>query len=270
MGADRHADLSNEDLAVSVSEDDLVVYATIDRPAERNALSPDVIGGLHDVLDHADRGQPRVVVVRGAEGTFCSGGDLAAMEGVFGADSAAYREHFSGLADLLERMASTGALTVAAVEGYCLAGGLGLAAGCEFVLAHEEATFGTPEVDVGLFPAQAMATITRAAGEKDALKLLFTGEFVDAGSAAEMGLVTDVAADGDFEDRLAALVDDLANNSPVLIELGKTAFYAQRDMDFGNALEYLREIITIVAMSDATEEGIDAYLNDRTPDWRER
>jgi enoyl-CoA hydratase/carnithine racemase len=262
--------LSNEDLAVEESEDGLVVYATIDRPEERNALSGDVIEGLHEVLAYADEGDPRVVVIRGAEGTFCSGGDLSAMGDTFGAGSEVYREHFSGLAGLLERMTGTSALTVAAVEGYCLAGGLGLATACEFVVAADDATFGTPEVDVGLFPAQAMAPITRAVDEKKGLKLLFTGEFVGAGEAEEIGLVTEVAPEGGFEETLGDLVDELANNSPMLIEMGKTAYYTQRDLGFGDALDYLKEIITIIAMSDATEEGIDAYLNDRTPDWKQR
>jgi enoyl-CoA hydratase/carnithine racemase len=264
------ADLSNDDLSVAVSEDDLVVHATIDRPAERNALSGDVIGGLMDALEFADACDARVFVIRGAEGTFCSGGDLTTMGEDGDADSVASREQFSGLADLVETMTDAGVLTVAAVEGYCLAGGLGLATACEFVFALEAATFGTPEVNVGLFPAQAMATIMRAADEKAGLKLMFTGEFVGAEEAADIGLVTEVAAAEAFEDDLQALIDDLANNSPALIELGKTAYYTQRDLDFGNALEYLREVITIVAMSDATAEGIAAYLNDTDPDWQHR
>lgn len=262
--------LSNPDLEVAVSDDDLVVWATIDRPEERNALNGNVIGGLQEALDFADESDARVFVIRGAEGTFCSGGDLSDMGEAVGGDSMAYREQFSGLAELVERMVETSVLTVAAVEGYCLAGGLGLATACEFVVAHEDATFGTPEVDVGLFPAQAMATIMRAASEKAGLKLLFTGEFVDAAEAEDIGLVTDVAPAQDYEDELGALVDELANNSPALIELGKTAYYTQRDLDFHNALEYLSEIITIVAMSDATEEGIAAYLNDTEPDWKQR
>ena len=262
------ADLSNPDLDVAESEDGFVMWATLDRPEERNALSPDIIGGLQDALAAADEGPARVFVIRGAEGTFCSGGDLSSMGETFGAGSEAYRENFSGLADLVEAMTDAGVLTVAAVEGYCLAGGLGLVTACEFVLAHEEATFGTPEVDVGLFPAQAMAPIMRAADEKAGLRLLFTGDFVDADEAESIGLVTDVAPAGEFEDHLSALVDELADNSPTLIEIGKEAYYTQRDLDFGSALDYLSEVITIIAMSDATEEGIDAYLNDRDPDWR--
>lgn len=260
--------LSSDDLAVSASEDDLVVRATIDRPAQRNALNDGAIEGLLEVLEAADGGRTRVVVIRGAEGTFCSGGDLS--EFPIGQGTQAYRENFGALSGLIDRMQSTSALTVAAVEGHCLAGGLGLATACEFVLASAAAEFGTPEVDVGLFPAQAMAPITRAATEKAALKLLFTGEHVDADRAHEMGLVTDVVDPDAFEAELEALVDTLAANSPVLIEMGKEAYYEQRDMEFGAALAYLKEMIAMIAMSEDTEEGIDAFLTDREPEWRGR
>jgi enoyl-CoA hydratase/carnithine racemase len=263
-------DLSNEDLDVVEIDDGLVLRATIDRPSERNSLNDNVILGLVDALEYADESDVRVFVLRGAEGTFCSGGDLKSMAGIFGEDSTAYREQFSALAGVVERMVDASALTVAAVEGYCLAGGLGLAAACEFVVAHETAEFGTPEVDIGLFPAQAMAPIMRSVDQKAGLKLLFTGEHVDATEAASMGLVTELASDDEFEATLDGLVDQLANNSPVLISMGKEAYYTQRDMGFESALSYLKEMITLIAMSDATEEGINAFLMDEQPGWRQR
>ncbi len=264
------SDLGNDDLSVTVSDDGLVVRATIDRPEERNSLNDAVFLGLADALAYADEGEARVFVVRGAEQTFCSGGDLKSMAGVFGDDSTAYREQFSALAGLVEAMVEASVLTVAAVEGYCLAGGLGLAAACEFVVAHEDATFGTPEVDIGLFPAQAMAPIMRAVDEKAGLKLLFTGEHIDANEAADMGLVTELAAADEFGATLDGLVDQLANNSPVLISMGKEAYYTQRDMAFSEALSYLKEMITLIAMSDDTEEGINAFLTDEEPGWKRR
>jgi enoyl-CoA hydratase len=261
-------ELSNEDLDVTVSDDDLVIRATIDRPDQRNALGESVFRGLHDVLEAADEGDPRVVVVRGAEGTFCSGGDMT--EFPIGQGTQAYRESFGALSGLVERMHATDALIVAAVEGYCLAGGLGLASACEFVLASRDAEFGTPEVEVGLFPAQAMAPIARAGSEKAVLELLFTGEHVSAERAREIGLVTDVVDPEEFETALDDLVDTLAANSPVLISMGKEAYYEQRGMDFDSALSYLKEMITLIAMSEETEEGIEAFLTDRDPEWRGR
>mgnify|MGYP006282270763 CR=1 FL=1 len=259
--------LSNEDLDVSVSDDELVIRAVIDRADQRNALNRPVIEGLIDVLDAADAGSTRVVVIRGAGGTFSSGGDMAEMP--IGGSAQDYREGFSGLTALIRRLQATSALTVAAVEGYCLAGGLGLAAACEFVVADADAEFGTPEVTVGLFPAQAMAPIMRTVHEKRGLKLLFTGDRVDAVEAHEMGLVTELVEDG-FEAALDDFVETLAANSPVMIEMGKEAYYAQRDMSFERALSYLKEVIALLAMSEDTEEGIEAFLMDRDPEWRGR
>lgn len=260
--------LTRDALDVTVSDDELVIRATIDRADQRNALSEGVMRGLLDVFEAADDGPPRVIVIRGAGGNFCSGGDMT--EFPIGQGTQAYRESFGALSMLLEEMQATDALTIAAVEGYCLAGGLGLASACEFVLASEDANFGTPEVDIGLFPAQAMAPITRAASEKAALKLLFTGERIDAEEAKRVGLVTDVVPEDDFDEELDDLVDTLAANSPTLISMGKESYYEQRQMDFSSALAYLKEIITLVAMSDETEEGINAFLTDREPEWKGR
>lgn len=260
----------NADLTVTESDDGLVIRATIDRPDERNAMNENVIQGLLDTLDMADDSSARVVVIRGAGGTFCSGGDLKSMASSIGQGSQAYREGFSGLSNLMEQMVETGALIVAAVEGYCLAGGMGLAAACDMVLATEDATFGTPEVDIGLFPAQALVPIMRTVTEKRGLKLLFTGEHIDARTAHDIGFTTDVVPEEEFEEELDRLVDDLASSSPVMIEMGKEAYYTQRDMGFGEALSYMREVIALIAMSEDTEEGINAFLMDEEPDWSGR
>ena len=263
-------DLSNEDLDVDVADDGLVIRATIDRPDQRNALNDDVLGGLGDVLAAADEGDARVVVVRGAGGNFCAGGDLKSMAASMGQGSQAYREGFSGLADLMDQLVNTSALTVAAVEGYCLAGGMGLAASCDLIVASEASTFGTPEVDIGLFPAQALVPIMRTVNEKQGLKLLFTGEHIDAAKAYEIGFTTETYGEASFDDDLDALVDDLASSSPVMIEMGKEAFYNQRDMGFDEALSYMKEVIALIAMSEDTEEGINAFLMDEEPEWKGR
>ena len=263
-------ELSNEDLAVSESEDSLVLRATIDRPEDRNALNQNVIGGLLDTFERADEEETRVVVVRGAGGTFCAGGDLKSMAGAIGQGSQAYREGFAGMKDLIETAVDTAALTVAAVEGYCLAGGMGLAGACDVVVASEEATFGPPEVDIGIFPAQALVPIMRTVNEKQALKLLFTGEHIDAKKAHEIGFTTDLVPADEFEDELDGLVDDLVTPSSFMIEMGKEAFYNQRDMNFLEALDYMREMVTMLAMSDDAEAGFNAYLTDSQPEWKGR
>ncbi len=263
-------DLSNDDLAVEVANDELVIRATINRPDQRNALNDNVINGLSNVLTAANDGPARVVVIRGAGGTFCSGGDIKSMAGAVGQGSQAYRDGFKGMKQLIEEAVDTAALIVAAVEGYCLAGGMGLAAACDVIVASEDATFGTPEVDIGLFPAQALVPIMRTVNEKQALKLLFTGEHITAEKAHDIGFTTDVVPADTFEAELDSLVDDLATPSPAMIEMGKESFYNQREMGFHEALDYMREIVSLIAMSDDTEEGINAFLTDSEPDWKGR
>jgi enoyl-CoA hydratase/carnithine racemase len=262
--------LSNDDLSVTVDDDDLVVRATIDRPDQRNALNDDVVEGLTGAFEFADESPARVVVIRGAGETFCAGGDIESMGGAIGQGSQAYRDVFGGMKQLIETAVETAAITVAAVEGYCLAGGMGLAAACDVILASEEATFGTPEVDIGLFPAQALVPIMRTVTEKRALKLLFTGEHIDAETAHDIGFTTEIVPKSDLEAELESLVDDLATPSPTTIAMGKEAFYNQRDMGFQEALDYTHEVVSLLAMSEDTREGIEGFLTDSEPDWKGR
>jgi enoyl-CoA hydratase/carnithine racemase len=264
------AELSNDDLDVTVSDDELVIRATIDRVDQRNALNTNVIQGLLDVFGVADETDVRVVVVRGAGGTFCAGGDIKSMASAIGQGSEAYREGFAGMKELVEAAVDTGALTVAAVEGYCLAGGMGLAAACDVIVASDEATFGTPEVEIGIFPAQALVPIMRTVNEKQALKLLFTGEHIDADRAHDIGFTTDLVPAAEFDDHLDGIVDDLVTPSSFMIEVGKESFYNQREMTFSEALDYMREMVTLLAMSDDAEDGFNAYLTNSEPDWKGR
>lgn len=263
-------ELSNDDLDVTISEDELVARATIDRPDTHNALNDAVLDGLMDTMDATQESDLRVVVIRGAEGTFCSGGDLQGMDEAEERTMTERRADSSGLADLFEHMVAADALTVAAVEGYCLAGGCGLAAGCDFVLAADDAEFGTPEVNVGMFPMQAMAAIMPAVKEKKGLKLMFTGEHISAEEAEDIGLVTDVLDSENYDVELDDYVDQLAGNSPVMISMGKEAYYTQRDMTFDQAYTYLKEMLVLLMESEDHEEGVRAFVEDREPEWKAR
>lgn len=260
--------LTTPTLDVTTNDPGTVVRATIDRPETHNALNGDTLDALADVVTAADASPARVVVIRGRGGTFCSGGDLSDFGDPEALPMSERRRRRSKLADLFEAMMETSALTVAGVEGYCLAGGCGLAAACEFVVAADDAEFGTPEVEVGMFPMQAMAAIVPAVLEKQALKMLFTGERLSATRAREVGLVTDVLPAATFDEDLADFVEALAANSPTMISMGKEAFYAQRDMETRQSLAYLREMLVLLMESDDHREGIAAFREDRDPEWQ--
>ena len=175
------------------------------------------------------------------------------------------RESFGGLGRILEHMARMRTPVIAQVHGYALAGGCGLAAGADIVIAADDAVFGLPEIKVGLLPLIVMAPILRAVGRKRGLLMILTGEPVPAREAYEMGLVSRVVPRPDLERVVGDLARTLAGYSPTALGLAKEAASMVPDMEYGAALRYLRELITLVALSDDAREGIAAFFEKRPP-----
>jgi enoyl-CoA hydratase/carnithine racemase len=180
------------------------------------------------------------------------------------------RESFGGLARILELMARMRTPIIAQVRGYALAGGCGLAAGCDVVVAADDAIFGLPEIRVGLLPLVVMAPILRAVGRKRAMLMILSGEPVTAREAYEMGLVSRLVPAADLESAVSALATTLAGYSPTALGLAKEAASMVPDLEYGAALRYLREMITLVALSDDAREGIAAFFEKRAPRWTGR
>jgi enoyl-CoA hydratase/carnithine racemase len=206
----------------------------------------------------------RVIVLRGAgERAFCAGADLKHV-GDRGTTLQA-RESFGGLARILEHMARMRTPVIAQVHGYALAGGCGLAAGSDIVMAADDAVFGLPEIKVGLLPLIVMAPILRAVGRKRAMLMILSGEPVSASEALEMGLVSRVVPRAELDAAVGTLARTLAGYSPTALGLAKEAAATAPDMEYGAALRYLRELITLVALSDDAREGIAAFFERRPP-----
>lgn len=242
-----------------------VARLTLNRPEARNALDAALLGALEAALRRLeDDPAARVVVLRGAGGrAFCAGADLKHV-GDRGTTLQA-RESFGGLARILEHMARMRTPVIAQVHGYALAGGCGLAAGADIVIAADDAVFGLPEIRVGLLPLIVMAPILRAVGRKRGMLMILSGEPVSAREALEMGLVSRVVPRGDLDGAVAALARTLAGYSPTALGLAKEAAATAPDMEYGAALRYLRELITLVALSDDAREGIAAFFERRPP-----
>jgi enoyl-CoA hydratase/carnithine racemase len=150
------------------------------------------------------------------------------------------------------------------------AGGCGLAAGCDLVIATEDATFGLPEIKVGLLPLVVMAPVLRAVGRKRGMLMILSGEPVSAREAFEMGLVSRVVPRADLARETDALAARLAAFSPTALALAKEAAARIQDMEYGKSLRYLRELITLVGLSDDAREGIAAFFARREPEWKGR
>ena len=250
-------------LVVDVAEG--VARVTLNRPEVRNALDEALLGELDSALRRLeDDPAARVIVLRGAgDRAFCAGADLKRV-GDRGTTLQA-RESFGGLARILEYMARMRTPVIAQVHGYALAGGCGLAAGCDVVVAGDDAVFGLPEIKVGLLPLIVMAPILRAVGRKRGLLMILSGEPVSAREAYEMGLVSRLVRRAELEAAVSALARTLAGYSPTALGLAKEAAAMVADMEYGAALRYLRELITLVALSDDACEGIAAFFEKRPP-----
>jgi enoyl-CoA hydratase/carnithine racemase len=156
------------------------------------------------------------------------------------------------------------------VHGYALAGGLGLAAGADLVVAAEDAVFGLPEITVGVLPLVVMAPVLRATGLKRGLLAVLTGERFSAREAQALGLVSLVVPRAALEAETLALARRVAGWSPVAVALAKEAAYTIQDMEYSKALRYLRELTTLVFLSEDAREGIAAFFAKRPPQWRGR
>jgi enoyl-CoA hydratase len=246
------------------------VWLTIDRPDRRNALSLEVVEELLTGLARAaDDASARVVVLTGSgDRAFCAGGDIASLAPA----RSRFEEH--------ERRATVGTLlraivdhpkpVVARVNGHALAGGFGLALACDLIVAADSAGFGTPEVDVGLWPFMITAVIQRNVPRKLALEMMLTGRRLTADEAARWGLVNRVVPAGGLDDAIEELAADLAAKSPLVLRLGKESFRRAQDMGFDDALAYLSAMLTVELESEDAAEGVTAFVGKRQPNWKGR
>ena len=260
--------MSYETLLTSVT--DGVARITLNRPEVRNALSRAMVSEIEQALAayEADAGA-RVIVLAGAGDTaFCAGADLKGA-GDRGTTLQA-RESFGGLARILESMARMRTPVIAQVHGFALAGGCGLAVGSDVVIASEDATFGLPEIKLGLLPLIVMAPVLRAAGLKRGLPLVLSGESITAREAFEIGLVSRVVPRAELERATMTLARRVAAFSPTAVAIAKEASSTIQDMEYAKALRYLRELTTLVFMSDDAREGINAFFDKRQPEWKGR
>lgn len=242
---------------------------TIDRPKARNALSASVVQGLMEAIARAEADPGvRVLVLTGAgEKVFCAGGDLGQMgEGGF----LGMHEGRRAYATLLTRLQGCRKPTVARVNGHALAGGLGLVLACDLAVAAEAAEFGTPEIDVGLFPMMMMALVQRHVGRKRALELVMTGDRVPSREALALGLVNRVVPAAELDAAVGALAEKLAGKSQAVLALGKRAFFTAEDLPLPAALEFLASQLSLNVMSEDAAEGVTAFLEKRAPKWNDR
>jgi enoyl-CoA hydratase/carnithine racemase len=249
-------------------QDERVAYVTMNRPKKRNALSLAHMRELISLLEEiGESREASVVILRGEGPAFCAGHDLSEM---LGRDPGFYRHLFDVCCELMEAIQGIPQPVIAQVHATATAAGCQLAATCDLVVASEEARFATPGVRIGLFCSTPMVALSRAIGQKKAMEMLLTGEFISAGEALEEGLVNRVVSAEELEAEARALAEKIVEASPLVVGLGKQAFYRQLEMPTQQAYAYTKEVMSFNASFADAQEGMGAFLEKRKPEWKGR
>jgi enoyl-CoA hydratase/carnithine racemase len=247
-----------------------VATITLNDPETRNALSPELLAELIAAFERArDDDEVRCAVLASShEQVFSSGANLGGLAG----ESSLVEKHFASerFVSLFKLIAGFGKPTVCAARGHVLAGALGLALCCDLIVASEQATFGTPEINVGAFPFMIMALIYRNVPRKKANELLLLGERWSAEEALAAGLLNKVVPAGELDAAVSQWALKLAGSSPVIMRLGKEAMRRQLDMALDDALDHLRAQLTLALSTEDIVEGVSAFFEKREPRWKGR
>jgi enoyl-CoA hydratase len=250
--------------------DDGVATVTLNTPDNRNALSNQLLTELTAAFESArDDAAVRCVVLTSSHEKVFSAG--AALD-QFAADVPLVHKHFGTerFPRLFRAILGLGKPTICAANGHVLAGALGVALCCDLIVAKESATFGTPEINVGVFPFMIMALIYRNVPRKKTNELLLLGERISAEEAQAIGIVNRVVPEAEFEAAVDEWATKLAAKSPVAMKLGKDAMYRQLDMPFEDAVDFLRSQLSLSFTTDDIQEGVQAFFEKREPNWTGR
>lgn len=250
-----------------MTREGLVLRLHLDREPKRNALNGEILGGMLAAVQ--DPGDARAILITSAgEKVFCAGADLVQMA----PDATGLEVHESRglLRELVLAMQACPLPIVASVQGLCLAGGVAVLLGADIVLAADTAAIGLPEVDLGIWPFMVSALLGRHVSPKRAMEMMLSARRVPAAEALEMGLLSRVVPFDDLQRESLALAQSLAAKPPVAVRLGKRAFLDAMESSLPAGLAAMQAQLSLLNSTEDASEGIGAFLQKRTPQWKGR
>ena len=257
-----------QDAPLVLRDDDAgIATLTLNRPGAYNALSADLIAMLQEQLDTlADDQAIKAVILQGAGKGFCAGHDLKELRAR--RTQGFYERIFVDCSQLMLTITRLPKPVIAKVHGIATAAGCQLVATCDLAVAAQTARFGTPGVNIGLFCSTPMVALSRAVPRKQAMEMLLTGEMVAAERAVALGLINKAVPEPELDAAARDMAKTVASKSPLTLKIGKEAFYRQINMDLEQAYGYCSKVMTTNMLARDAEEGIDAFIEKRSPNWQ--
>mgnify|MGYP002760375706 CR=1 FL=1 len=255
--------------SIRVDRDDRVATVTIDRPEDRNALNATVRSELKAALPAIEGSEARVIVLTGSEecNAFVAGADVTELRerDLIEQRAASARPRVYEVVDGLDTP------VIAAINGHALGGGLELATACDIRIAERGGKLGQPEINLGIIPGGGgTQRLPRLIGEGQAMRLILSGELIDATEAGEIGLVEQVCDAEAFDDRVAELAGSIAEQSPLALEFAKESVRAASRTGLDEGIDYEAQLFVQLFATEDKNEGIDAFFEDRAPEWQGR
>ena len=245
-----------------------VAEITMNRPHKRNAFDTTMAAELDDALKFADtEGNVRVILLKGAGNAFCVGIDINELGNH---STMAYLEWIELMERPLQTIASMKKPVIAQVQGVAVANGMGLAMAADLTIASENVRMGLTAINVGLNCVGPVLPVAKTLGRKKTLELLFYGNLISAVEAHQLGLINRVVPRNDLESAARDWAEELAQKSPIALQVAKSAFYNSEDMEYDKQFAYMNEAFARLCSTEDAKEGISAFFQKRKPDWKNR
>jgi len=253
---------------IIIERENHVSTIILNRPEQFNTFNTTLARELNKALLELEEDKKvRVVVIKGAGKAFCTGIDISEFAGK---SLREYREWVGLMERMIHVIACMKKPVIASAHGYAVANGAGLIAACDLAVVAEDTKIGATAVNVGLFCTGPAVPMSRSLSRKRCLEMIMTGDMIDARDAERWGMVNRVVPLEKLEEETMSLANKLAEKSPLALQMGKQAFYGMSDMGYGKALEYSNELFAALCVTEDAGEGVDAFLNKRKPEWKER
>jgi len=253
---------------VLIDSDAGITRITLNRPTQYNALSADMLSALQSAIDDiAQDNTVRVVIIAANGKAFCAGHDLKEMRS--SEEQEFHQALFQQCGHLMQSINCLPQPVIAQVNGTATAAGCQLVAACDLAVATDRARFAVSGINLGLFCSTPAVPLSRNMHRKQAMKMLLTGDFIDAATAQQYGLINEIAPSDELESKTHELALNISRKPALAIAMGKKMFYQQLNMDLGAAYDFASKTMACNMDSEEAREGIDAFIEKRQPKWNE-